>query len=116
MHGGAGPGGPQLPARRLALEVTESVCLDSLETVAETLVELQALGVETQIDDFGTGYSSLSYLQRLPVRSIKIDRSFIRDINDGSSNDPQTSSAPSSRWSTTWGSRRSRKGSRTRRS
>lgn len=78
----------QLPARCLALEVTKSVCLDSLETVAETLVELQKLGVETQIDDFGTGYSSLSYLQRLPVRSIKIDRSFIRDINDGSSNAP----------------------------
>jgi EAL domain-containing protein (putative c-di-GMP-specific phosphodiesterase class I) len=77
-----------LPPNCLALEVTESVCLDSLETVAGTLEELKKLGVETQIDDFGTGYSSLSYLQRLPVHSIKIDRSFIRDINNGSSNAP----------------------------
>jgi diguanylate cyclase (GGDEF)-like protein len=77
-----------LPANCLALEVTESVCLDSLEIVAGTLEALQLLGVETQIDDFGTGYSSLSYLQRLPVRSIKIDRSFIHDINNVSSSAP----------------------------
>ncbi len=77
-----------LAANCLALEVTESVCLDSLEMVAGTLEALQMLGVETQIDDFGTGYSSLSYLQRLPVRSIKIDRSFIHAINDVSSSAP----------------------------
>ena len=76
-----------LPACHLALEVTELVCLDSLDLVANTLEELRALGVETEIDDFGTGYSSLSYLQRLPVRSIKIDRSFIREISDASGGD-----------------------------
>jgi diguanylate cyclase (GGDEF)-like protein len=81
-------GNSQLPANCLALEVTESVCLDSLEAVAGTLTALQKLGVETQIDDFGTGYSSLSYLQRLPVHSIKIDRSFIRGISDGNRNAP----------------------------
>lgn len=65
---------------RLALEVTESVCLDNLDMAAATLDALKALGVETQIDDFGTGYSALSYLHRLPVHSIKIDRSFIQSI------------------------------------
>ncbi len=77
-----------LPSHCLALEVTESVCLDSLEIVATTLEALQRLGIETQIDDFGTGYSSLSYLQRLPVHSIKIDRSFIHEINNQSSSAP----------------------------
>jgi diguanylate cyclase (GGDEF)-like protein len=70
-----------LPARCLAIEVTESVCLDSGGSISGTLEALQKLGVEIQIDDFGTGYSSLSYLQRLPVRSIKIDKSFIHAIN-----------------------------------
>lgn len=66
----------------LALEVTESVCLGGLEQIADTLNDLQALGIEVQIDDFGTGYSSLSYLQRLPVYTIKIDRSFIRSLTE----------------------------------
>jgi EAL domain-containing protein (putative c-di-GMP-specific phosphodiesterase class I) len=77
-----------LPLSCLTLEVTESVCLDSLDAVAGTLTALENLGVETQIDDFGTGYSSLSYLQRLPVHSIKIDRSFIHGISDGNRNAP----------------------------
>ncbi len=77
-----------LDPRRLVLEVTETVCLDNLATVVATLEALQRLGVETQIDDFGTGYSSLSYLQRLPIHSIKIDRSFIHTI------DSKTGSAP----------------------
>jgi diguanylate cyclase (GGDEF)-like protein len=72
----------RLSPERLALEVTESVCLDGLDQVAATLRDLQALGIEVQIDDFGTGYSSLSYLQRLPVYTIKIDRSFIKDLTD----------------------------------
>lgn len=70
-----------LPPELLTLEVTETVCLDNLETVAKTLNELKTLGVETQIDDFGTGYSSLSYLQRLPVHLIKVDRTFIQSIS-----------------------------------
>lgn len=77
-----------LPAANLALEVTESVCIDSLDAVADTLKALESLGVETQIDDFGTGYSSLSYLQRLPVKSIKIDRCFIQSIQKDHSEAP----------------------------
>lgn len=74
-------GKTHLPPERLALEVTESVCLDGLERVAATLRDLQVLGTEVHIDDFGTGYSALSYLQRLPVYTIKIDRSFIHDLS-----------------------------------
>jgi EAL domain-containing protein (putative c-di-GMP-specific phosphodiesterase class I) len=70
-----------LPARCLALEVTETVCLENMEQLTQTLTALQKMGVEIQIDDFGTGYSSLSYLQRLPIQSIKIDKSFVHSIN-----------------------------------
>jgi diguanylate cyclase (GGDEF)-like protein len=70
-----------LAPNRLMLEVTESVFIENLDMVAGALDTLRSLGVETQIDDFGKGYSSLGYLQRLPVRSIKIDRSFIQSIS-----------------------------------
>jgi len=82
-----------LPAANLALEVTESVCIDHLDAVADTLKALESLGVETQIDDFGTGYSSLSYLQRLPVKSIKIDRCFIQSIQEDHSDAPDLARA-----------------------
>jgi diguanylate cyclase (GGDEF)-like protein len=66
-----------LPPERLILEITESVVLDDIETTVRRLNDIREIGVKLAIDDFGTGYSSLSYLHRLPVNSVKIDRSFI---------------------------------------
>lgn len=64
----------------LELEVTESVAIQSEVTVINDLNKLKEMGVRLSVDDFGTGYSSLSYLKLLPVNTIKIDKSFIRDI------------------------------------
>ncbi len=61
----------------LELEITESLLMQDLGRAAQTLRKLQRLGVETVLDDFGTGHSSLAYLQQLPIRSLKIDRSFV---------------------------------------
>ncbi|MEI4273557.1 bifunctional diguanylate cyclase/phosphodiesterase [Klenkia sp. LSe6-5] len=72
-----------LPARRLVLEVTESLLADDLDTASARLQELRDLGVRIAIDDFGTGYSSLSYLRRLPVDVVKVDRSFVADLARG---------------------------------
>ena len=66
-----------LPARRLVLEITESVLMDDIQGAVANLLRLRALGVRISLDDFGTGYSSLSYLQALPFDKIKIDHSFI---------------------------------------
>ncbi|MBP0047886.1 EAL domain-containing protein [Marinobacterium sp. AK62] len=65
---------------QLCIEVTENALVEDFATTADQLAAVQALGVEVAIDDFGTGYSSLEYLKRLPIDYLKIDRSFVRDI------------------------------------
>jgi len=76
-----------LAAKRLELEITETVLLDKSDEVIATLHALRALGVRICMDDFGTGYSSLSYLRSFPFDKIKIDRSFVRDL--GANRDAQ---------------------------
>lgn len=69
-----------LQAADLMVELTESTLLDSHSVTLETLQRLHALGVQLSMDDFGTGYSSLSYLRRLPITELKLDRSFVADL------------------------------------
>ena len=68
---------PDLPTSALRLEVLETAALEDLEQVARSIDRCRELGVSFALDDFGTGYSSLTYLRRLPISTIKIDRSFV---------------------------------------
>ncbi len=71
-----------LPAQQLEIEVTEGVLIDDTKGTTKVLNKLSDLGVKVALDDFGTGYSSLSYLRALPLDRLKIDRSFISDIEN----------------------------------
>ncbi len=75
-----------LSAGCLELEITESVVMADIDWIAKSLATLKDYGVRIALDDFGTGYSSLSQLQKLPLDTLKIDRSFIKTLDDGSKN------------------------------
>jgi diguanylate cyclase (GGDEF)-like protein len=69
-----------MPAHLLQLEITESMVMQNVERAIKLLDEIQSRGVRLAIDDFGTGYSSMSLMKKFPIDTIKIDRSFVRDL------------------------------------
>jgi diguanylate cyclase (GGDEF)-like protein/PAS domain S-box-containing protein len=71
---------------QLEIELTESTVMAEPDRAIEQLTRLREIGIQVSVDDFGTGYSSLSYLKRLPLSTIKVDRSFVRDVNNQSDN------------------------------
>ena len=75
-----------LQSHCLKLEVTESAMVEDIEFAVDVMQKLKEIGIKLSIDDFGTGYSSLSYLHRLPLSSLKIDRSFVNQMNDSEEN------------------------------
>jgi diguanylate cyclase (GGDEF)-like protein/PAS domain S-box-containing protein len=75
-----------LPSRCLKLEITESYLIENNDKAVKIMNRLRDIGVELSLDDFGTGYSSLSYLHRLPVNSLKIDRSFVSRMSESGEN------------------------------
>ena len=72
----------EIEPAKVEFELTESTVMDDVDQAIVVMEQIRALGCKLSIDDFGTGYSSLSYLKRFPITSLKIDRSFIRDIPD----------------------------------
>ena len=72
-----------IPSEQLVLELTEATIVSDIENTIEKMSQLQQLGHQISIDDFGTGYSSLAYLKKLPINQLKIDKTFVDDINPG---------------------------------
>jgi len=70
----------QLPASQLEMEITESMVMNNVEKSIETMKQIHSMGVSLAIDDFGTGYSSLAYLKKFPVHTLKIDRTFVYEL------------------------------------
>jgi diguanylate cyclase (GGDEF)-like protein len=73
-----------MPAHLLQLEITESMVMQNVDRAVKVLDQIQSRGVRLAIDDFGTGYSSMSLIKQFPIDTIKIDRSFVRDLEDSS--------------------------------
>jgi len=71
-----------LEPRSLVLELTEGIAMENPDAVRALLLQLRAIGVRVSVDDFGTGHSSLAYLRQFPLHSLKVDRSFVRGIED----------------------------------
>jgi EAL domain-containing protein (putative c-di-GMP-specific phosphodiesterase class I) len=69
-----------IPPNRIELEITESAFMHDTDAVAGVLQKVREHGVRVSVDDFGTGYASLNYLRNLPLDTIKIDQSFVRDV------------------------------------
>ncbi|MGR9012856.1 MAG: two-component system response regulator [Gammaproteobacteria bacterium] len=81
-----------LAAESLKLELTESILMENVSDSMTILLAIRALGIQISIDDFGTGYSSLSYLKKLPISELKIDYSFVRDLQNSEDDQVITSS------------------------
>jgi EAL domain-containing protein (putative c-di-GMP-specific phosphodiesterase class I) len=81
-----------IPGGNFIVEITENLLLNAHAEVTETLLRFREAGIQIAIDDFGTGYSSLSYLKQFPIDFLKIDRSFVRDL-ESDSNDMALSKA-----------------------
>jgi len=67
---------------RITFEITEDIFIDGMAEINRIIEELQLLGIRISLDDFGTGFSSLSYIQNLPIQELKIDKSFIENIDE----------------------------------
>lgn len=86
-------GAHQIDPRWITLEITESKLMQAVEHVLPALNRLGEMGIRLAVDDFGTGYSSLAYLHRLPLSTLKIDRSFVREVDAVSSDTAVITSA-----------------------
>ena len=76
-----------LEAKYVEIELTESCLMSDVQSSIKLLSDIRNLGIQISVDDFGTGYSSLSYLQRFPINTLKIDRSFIKNVHDRRTSD-----------------------------